>query len=251
MTNPKDETLINLAEKGGNDADLLLLDEIHKIDSKIDAITAPIADKVTAIESRPLPSPLSVEVKGAELVTIKGDKGDKGDTGEQGAQGASGKDGTDGKNGTNGLNGLDGIDGKDGANGQDGVNGKDGSPDTPEQVRDKLETLQDDNRLDVSAIKGLDDKLKGVSKPTYSVFGGRSGSNVVYFDLSSQLNGSTKTFFLGTHFGIIAVFGSSTPFVFRPTVDYTESGKNIVFTSGVDAQSMLAGGQTLIVLCKK
>lgn len=43
--------------------------------------------------------------------------------------------------------------GKDGSPGQ---NGKDGSPDTPIEVRDKLETLEDDERLDASAIKNLD-----------------------------------------------------------------------------------------------
>jgi hypothetical protein len=46
--------------------------------------------------------------------------------------------------------------GKDGRDGTNGTNGKDGSPDTPAQVRDKLESLEDEERLDVSAIKGLD-----------------------------------------------------------------------------------------------
>lgn len=38
--------------------------------------------------------------------------------------------------------------------------GKDGSPDTPEQVRNKLEQLDGDDRLDKSAIKGLDEWMK-------------------------------------------------------------------------------------------
>lgn len=46
-------------------------------------------------------------------------------------------------------------DGKDGKNGLDGKDGKDGSPDSAEQVRDKLETLKDEERLDASAIKNL------------------------------------------------------------------------------------------------
>lgn len=55
----------------------------------------------------------------------------------------------------------DGRDGKDGVSGRDGVgikgnDGKDGSPDTSEQVRDKLELLRDDERLDISAIKGTE-----------------------------------------------------------------------------------------------
>lgn len=39
--------------------------------------------------------------------------------------------------------------------GKDGEKGKDGSPDTPVQVKEKLETLKGDERLDASAIKNL------------------------------------------------------------------------------------------------
>lgn len=44
-------------------------------------------------------------------------------------------------------NGVDGIDGEPGVN---------GSPDKPEQIRNKLETLIGDERLDASAIKNLE-----------------------------------------------------------------------------------------------
>ncbi len=50
----------------------------------------------------------------------------------------------------------DGLDGLDGLDGNDGVDGKDGSPDTPEQIKDKLESLKGDSRIDKSAIKGLE-----------------------------------------------------------------------------------------------
>lgn len=86
----------------------------------------------------------------------KGDKGDAGNDGNDGKDGIDGENGKDGQNGTNGKDGKDGRDGSDGADGRDGVDGKDGSPDTPEQVRDKLQTLKKDKRLDVSAIKGLE-----------------------------------------------------------------------------------------------
>lgn len=60
------------------------------------------------------------------------------------------------------LQGKDGIDGK---HGKDGIGiigpaGKDGSPDTAEQVRDKLESLKEENRLDASAIKNLPEFIK-------------------------------------------------------------------------------------------
>lgn len=54
--------------------------------------------------------------------------------------------------------------GQPGANGLDGHPGKDGSPDTPLEVRDKLETLEGDERLDWTAIKGLPDYFKAAKK---------------------------------------------------------------------------------------
>lgn len=44
---------------------------------------------------------------------------------------------------------------KSGRDGVDGQPGKDGSPDNPVEVRNKLESLKDDERLDASAIKNL------------------------------------------------------------------------------------------------
>lgn len=71
----------------------------------------------------------------------KGDKGDKGDRGDKGERGAT-------------------FIALRGAQGLPGASGKDGSPDTSEQVRDKLETLEGDERLDISAIKGIDEKIE-------------------------------------------------------------------------------------------
>lgn len=60
--------------------------------------------------------------------------------------------------------GMPGKDGKDGASGKDGKDGKDGSPDTAEQIKLKLETLKDENRLDASAIKNLPEIVEKVQK---------------------------------------------------------------------------------------
>lgn len=238
--NPKDLTLVTLAEKGGSDADLLLLDKIHVLED----LVAKLAEEQQKPDTtQPFPNPLPIELQGAELVTIKGiqgDKGEKGDTGDKGEKGDKGDTGANGKDGRDGVDGVDGIDGKDGKDGRDGKDGKDGKDVTPDVVQALEEKLA-----------GLEKGVATATAPRYSIFGGRPGSNVIYFDLSSQLNGSTKTFFLGTHFGIIAVFSSSAPFIFRPTVDYTELGKNIKFDTAIDAASMLPAGQSLIVLCKK
>jgi hypothetical protein len=48
-------------------------------------------------------------------------------------------------------------------NGIDGLPGTNGSPDTAEDIRNKLESLEGNERIDKSAIKGLDDELSRVS----------------------------------------------------------------------------------------
>lgn len=129
---------------------------------------------------------------------------------------------------------------------------------TPETVREKLEALQGEKRLDKKAIKGLQEELETLKKEvkeasktvniTGSVGGGTRAASVQFHDLSSQLDGVTKTFTLPKFKKIIGVWASSAPWVFRPTVDYTLSGNAITFTSEIEAASILATGQSVIVL---
>jgi len=67
----------------------------------------------------------------------------------------------------------EGKDGKDGKPGKDGLSGKDGSPDVATQIRDKLEGLKGKERLDKSAIDGLEEELKKIQVgPGMTIFGG-------------------------------------------------------------------------------
>jgi hypothetical protein len=97
----------------------------------------------------------------------------------------------------------DGQDGKDGAPGQPGQDGKNGSPDTAFEVRDKLETLEGDDRLDAKYIKGWDRYFgKVVKKGKEMLVGGiRFLENLVDVaivatkkrqDLLIQYNNTTK-----------------------------------------------------------
>lgn len=133
---------------------------------------------------------------------------------------------------------------------KDGKPGLQGSPDTPEAVRDKLSSLEGEERLDKSAIKGLKEELETLSLkiPRGYTGGGTRSASVQYHDLSASLNGVTKTFTIPKHKKIVGVWCSSTPGVMRPTVDFTMSGNNMTFTSEIDAASTLATGQTVIVL---
>jgi hypothetical protein len=98
------------------------------------------------------------------------------------------------------------------------------------------------------ALADLDKRINELpGRPTTTIFG-PGKTKVIVLDLSNQLDGATKTFFVGTHFGIIAVDSSSAPFgSFRPVIDYNEVGRNIVFTDNVDASATLASGQNLII----
>lgn len=128
------------------DKDLAVFDEL-----------VDIADKLEPISNSSL---LNVDLNALEQ--IKGEKGDKGDTGEKGEKGDKGdvgEKGAKGDKGDEGPQGIPGVDGRDGLDGLNGKDGKDGSPDTAEEIKKKLESLVKENRLDASAIKGLEDKV--------------------------------------------------------------------------------------------
>jgi len=63
-----------------------------------------------------------------------------------------------------GKDGLNWKDGKDWINGVDGIDGKDGSPDTPKQIKEKLESLEWNKRLDISAIKWIEKFQEKIEK---------------------------------------------------------------------------------------
>jgi hypothetical protein len=103
---------------------------------------------------------------GKDGLSIKGPKGDKGDPGK------------DGKSiiGPKGDKGDPGI-------GKPGKDGKDGNEIEPSEIVDKLESLVGDKRLDASAIKNLDKKLKD-SKLSLTGFGGGSSGASTFTGLT-------------------------------------------------------------------
>lgn len=134
---------MNLLVKGGTDKDLLILDEIHSLEDKIDAEIPSIKEVISRVKGE-------TGEKGKD-----GSDGKDGKDGEKGKDGKNGLNGKDGKDGRDGKPGRDGNDGKDGRDGRDGGEGKDGSPDTAENIKKKLESLSGDDRIDASAIKNL------------------------------------------------------------------------------------------------
>lgn len=125
-----------------------LLTDIEDLQSKTDKTNEDVknlADKYSVTEQQI--ADLVLALNRGDLKGEKGEKGDKGDSikGDPGEVGNSGKDGKDGLNGKDGKDGLNGLDGKDG-------NIKDLSP---QEIRDSLELLSGDERLDAKVIKNL------------------------------------------------------------------------------------------------
>jgi len=53
-------------------------------------------------------------------------------------------------------------------------------------------------------------------------------------DLTSQADGSTRTFTVPVHTRVIQVSTVSFPYVYRPTIDFTSAGTTLTLTSEVD-----------------
>lgn len=148
-----------------------------------------------------------------------------------------------------GIDYSDGENGKDGV-GKDGKDGKDGNILSPSEILDKLLSLPEKELAKLLKIPKIED-IEGVDRLIHNTKKGidqrwRGSGDVVHlFDLSSQLDGITKTFTIPSHRKITLVLSSSTPFFFRPTTDYTETPTIITFAAGIDAPSMLAFGQSI------
>jgi len=119
-----------------------------------------------------------------------------------------------------------------------------------EDYRNALEALPEGDKLSINAIENLReelDKMKKASTGTV-ISGGITGRDMVKnYDLSSQLDGVTKTFNIPAVWSIVTVACSSFPNILRPTIDYTNTTTTITFTDEIDAGSTLATGQTVIL----
>lgn len=152
---------------------------------------------------------------------------------------------------------------KDGYTPKKGVDYDDGKDADPEEISEmviaklfpKVATKEDLKELQdfLEEFKKLKEKVITLeSRPTRSMPNG-GGANARNFikevDLSSQLDGSTKTFNIGAFYRILSVDLSSYPHALRKTTDYTYSGNDgtITFTDEIDAPSTLAAGQTCII----
>ncbi len=127
---------------------------------------------------------------------------------------------------------------------RDGEDGEDGkSPNIDNIVKMVLEIIPKPKNGEDGISQSIDEIISKIPRPV-SRSGG--GSTMRVDNLSSQANGSTKTFTTTYKIGVAhLLFYSSFPTLFLPTTDYSVSGNIITLGSGVSAP---VAGQSLAII---
>lgn len=128
---------------------------------------------------------------------------------------------------------------------KDGRNGLDAkSPDLQKIAEIVLGKIpKPENGKDGKDAPGIEEIISKIPRP---VSRGGGGSTLRVDNLSSQANGSTKTFTTTYRIGSAhLIYYSSFPSVFIPTTDYSVSGN--IITLGVNVLSPIAG-QNLVII---
>lgn len=135
---------------------------------------------------------------------------------------------------------IEDLRGPQGVPGPKGKDGKDGSPDTAEQIAKKLNKKE--KIVDWKALKNI--PFEVLNRGGSSRGGG--GDTMVFDDLTSQCDGSNKTFTLTRKARDVNKFivqGTDFPIILRPTTDFTVTGTTLTLTAAVPAPQ---SGATLI-----
>ena len=139
----------------------------------------------------------------------------------------------------------EGVDGKDGRDAPPAKDGKDGSPDTAQQIRDKLESLDEDNQLRIESIYKLHEELNAFKNRPARVGGGFSkiamDSHLVDDETPTGLINSANTAFVLANapnpLSSLKVYVNGQRM--RLTEDYTFSVKTITFLIAPPTGSIL------------
>ncbi len=167
-------------EKLAKVGDIGIADELNALEGKIEALEAIV--------------PALREARDGEVGPMgpQGEKGEsiKGDKGETGRDGRDGKDSTvpgpvgpRGETGPQGVPGVNGVDGKDG----------DIKDLSPQEIRDSLELLQGDERIDVSSIRGVEDVITEIAEEIAKKEAKKVEGNTTVFTRVSSTGGATTT----------------------------------------------------------
>jgi len=117
---------------------------------------------------------------------------------------------------------------------------------TPIDIKKNLESLEGDKRLDVSAIKGIQEMVYLLTPRKSSGGKGGGGSTLRVDNLSNQCDGATRDFTTNYKIGSAhLVIYSSFPTLFLPITDYTVSGNVVSISASLSAP---ASGQSLAII---
>ncbi len=251
-TQKKEEEIINLAKSGGNDASLFLLDKIYELKDELEEISKKV-DEGPEIEIDEQVEKIAFKVA-RNLVDIE--KGDKGDsyilTEDDKTEIAS-------KVTVPVVEKVIEKTEKVIVEQPIEINKTEivketvevAKYETGEEIAKKINDLpiEDGYLIDKSHIKGINKIEKDIidlkNKPNASVIGRDVFKDI---DLSSQLDGSTKTFNIMAVWNILNVSLSSYPYgALRKGIDYTWTPTSITFTDEIDASTQLSTGQKCIL----
>lgn len=130
--------------------------------------------------------------------------------------------------------------------------GSDGSPDTPDEIVEKINDAK--KKIKAKQVEGLAELMREThERDTMNQVGYSTGVgdiSLLFFvqDLSSQCDGSNKTFTIPQNRMILSLSSTQFPLTYIPGTDFTVSGvsrETMTLTSQVGAPE---AGQTLIVM---
>ena len=258
--NKKQKDLLELARRGGGDDSLMLLDKITELEDKVEELEESIVDqgiatdleKKMALLGENLKKDKAIEDiigKVATKLAVKMailEKGEKGEPGDNGHTPTVTE-----------LRELiiplipepaHGIDGQDADEEKiiEGVLAKIKLPefketvlDTPEQLRDKLESLKDEARLDKSAIKNLQEDLDKLKEMIRSVSlkgagGGGGGPNANAVQVHYFTGDGTRSYYVPKHRSALMLIGTEGPIMFKRTTDWTTAGNTLALNAALN-----------------
>lgn len=170
-------------EKLAKVGDIGIADELNALEGRLEGLEAIVPALREARDGEMGPQ----GERGEKGESIKGDKGDRGMDGRDGKDSTvPGPQGPRGETGPQGVPGVNGVDGKDG-------NIKDLSP---QEIRDSLELLQGEERIDVSSIRGVEEAITEIAEEIAKKEAKKIDGNTTVFTRVSS-TGSTTTTTLG------------------------------------------------------
>ncbi len=210
-------------------------EKVEKLEAKIDKGLKDISEEI----KKKVFDESTYEIDPDDVRGEDGEQGPKGDQGEQGPKGDTGERGPKGEDGKNGENGKDGKDGEDGKDGQNG------SPDTREQIREKLESFEGEERFDIKFVKGteifltqnsLDRAIEILDKRTQFLIN-KQFSTVSQTPWTSDINGGNHSL---SNINNLSVNGSSV-FGTSPSVTETKNTSASFTTTHLPLKNTISG----------